>query len=90
MLGASPCQLCQHLNGYSKLMTFLTLLVFALIPIALYTGTVANVKEYKFSYWTIGGFLFFPVVLLAVVGLPDLKQRKFLRYLADSKGYLDK
>ncbi len=79
--------MCQHLFSLAKEMTFLNLLIFAWIPIALYTGTVANVKGYKASSWTVGAFLFGPVALLAVVGLPDLKQRKYLHYLAESKGY---
>jgi hypothetical protein len=51
-----------------------------------YTGVVAGSKGHDVTPWTVGGLLFGPIALLAAVGLPDLKTRKYLRLLADPEG----
>lgn len=50
-----------------------------------YTGVIAKAKGYG-AAWTVGGFLFGPVALLAATGLPDLVMRKQLVVLAGSTG----
>lgn len=55
---------------------------------AAYSGQVASSKGHEAGPWTLGGFLLGPLALLAAVGLPDLKLRKYLRLLAEHQGAL--
>lgn len=56
----------------------------------LYSGVVAGAKGYDSAIWFIGGLLLGPLALLASVGLPDLKLRRYLRLLAEHQGAVDK
>lgn len=69
-----------------------TLIVYwlpAAIVFGLFTSTVAGEKGHSESAWFLGGAIFGPFALLAAVGLPDLKLRKYLRLLAEQHGALD-
>jgi len=49
--------------------------------------TVAAQKARNSNRWTIAGFLFGPLGLIAAVGMPDRHQIVYLRYLAEQQGY---
>ena len=62
-------------------------LVFAsAIVFASYAYSVAEAKGHDGSAWGLGGFFLGPVALLASLGLPDLKTRKYLRLIAEKQG----
>ena len=65
---------------------YVLLWLFALGVNAVFCGTVASLKGFWGVSWGVGGFFFGPIALLAVVGLPDVKQRKYLRLLLEHKG----
>lgn len=65
----------------------LVFLVLALIR-AGYSSEVAGSKGHEKLPWFFGGILFGPLALLASLGLPDLKTRKYLRLLAEHQGAL--
>ena len=68
------------LKGYfvdSGLFFFLALA--SAIVFASYAYSVAEAKGHDGSAWGLGGFFLGPVALLASLGLPDLKTRKYLR-----------
>jgi hypothetical protein len=56
------------------------------IIFAFYAYSVAEAKGHDGSAWGVGGFLLGPVALLASLGLPDLKTRKYLRLIAEKQG----
>ena len=56
---------------------------------ACYTSAVAESKGHDSAAWFCGGLLLGPLALLASVGLPDLKLRKYLRLLVEHQGALD-
>ena len=58
------------------------LLLFVGVACAAYSGVVAGSKGHNEIWWALGGLLLGPLALLAVVGLPDLKTRQWLRRLA--------
>ena len=53
------------------------------IPTAFFTANVAGQKECNPILWFIGGFIFGPLALIAVAGMPDRRARKFLRRIAE-------
>lgn len=53
---------------------------------AVYAGAVAGEKGHDWVAWTVGGFLFGPLALLAVIGLPDRNLRRYLRLIAEKQG----
>ena len=59
------------------------------IVFASYAYSVAEAKGHDGSAWGVGGFLLGPVALLASLGLPDLKTRKYLRAPRKIKKSLD-
>lgn len=56
--------------------------IFLGLVCALLSSSIANSKGWEGSSWGITGFLLGPLALLAVVGLPDKKLRKYLRAIA--------
>lgn len=66
---------------------FLPLLILGLVC-GTYSSLVAGAKGYEAPIWFFSGLLFGPLALLAAVGLPDLKLRKYLRLLAEQHGAL--
>jgi hypothetical protein len=64
------------------------LIVVLAVLFACYTSAVAESKGHATSAWFCGGLFFGPLALLAAVGLPDLKLRKYLRLLAEQHGAL--
>lgn len=72
-----------------SLTVYWLLAALAAVVCGLFTGTVAYEKGYESSGWFLGGALFGPFALLAAVGLPDLKLRKYLRLLAEHHGAVD-
>ncbi len=65
---------------------FFFLVLASAIVFASYTQSVAGAKGHDGTAWGVGGFLFGPVALLASLGLPDLKTRKYLRLIAEKQG----
>ncbi len=53
------------------------------IPTAFFTASVAASKECNMISWFIGGFLFGPLALIAIAGMPDRRTRKYLRRIAE-------
>ena len=53
------------------------------VPTAFFTANVAAQKECNAILWFIGGFLFGPLALIAIAGMPDRRARKFLRRIAE-------
>lgn len=64
----------------------LYLLVAALMCAGL-SGSVADEKGFSIATWTTAGFLFGPLALIAIAGMPDKQQRKYLRHLAEKQGW---
>ena len=62
---------------------FLIAFLFIWIPIGFFTTTVANSKDYNGLTWFIGGFLFGPIALISIVGMPDKKSKKYLRVITE-------
>ncbi len=64
------------------------ILVLLLIPplCACYTSAVASSKGHDAFPWAMGGLILGPLALIASLGLPDLKTRKYLRLLAEHHG----
>ena len=50
---------------------------------AFFTANVAAQKECNAILWFIGGFLFGPLALIAVAGMPGRVARKFLRHISE-------
>ena len=53
------------------------------LPTAFFTANVAGQKECNAILWFIGGFIFGPLALIAVAGMPDRRTRKYLRRIAE-------
>ena len=68
---------------------FLPLLILGLVC-GTYSSLVASAKGYEAPVWFFSGLLFGPLGLLASIGMPDLKLRKYLRLLAEHQGAVDK
>jgi hypothetical protein len=66
---------------------FLPLLILGLVC-GTYSSLVAGAKGYEAPIWFFSGLLFGPLALLALIGMPDLKLRKYLRLLAEHQGAL--
>ena len=64
-------------------------LIFGALACAFFTFAVAESKGHDGVLWSIGGFFFGPLALLAAVGLSDLKSRKYLRLLAEHQGAIE-
>jgi len=61
-------------------------LFFFWLSCAFYASYAAKDKGHNSIVWFIGGFVFGPVALIAASGLSDLRQRRYLRLLAESQG----
>jgi phosphotransferase system glucose/maltose/N-acetylglucosamine-specific IIC component len=64
----------------------LWILLIAHVVIALVAAPVANQKGHDMGSWFAITFLTGIIGLIAIAGLPDLKQRKYLRLLAEKAG----
>lgn len=64
-------------------------LIVGALACAFFTFTVAESKGHDPYSWMAGGFFLGPLALLAAVGLPDLKSRKYLRLLAEHQGAIE-
>tara|TARA_Y100001978_G_scaffold192483_1_gene197612 strand:- start:155 stop:382 length:228 start_codon:yes stop_codon:yes gene_type:complete len=62
---------------------FLIGFFFIWIPIVFFTTTIANSKDYNGLTWFIGGFLFGPIALISIAGMPDKKLKKYLRVITE-------
>ena len=62
---------------------FLIAFFFIWLPIGFFTTTVANSKDYNGLTWFLGGFLFGPIALISIVGMPDKKSKTYLRVIAE-------
>jgi hypothetical protein len=51
-----------------------------------FSASVAGEKGYRRLTWIFAGFFFGPIGFLAALGLPDLKQRRYLRLLLEHYG----
>lgn len=67
------------------MVAFVVLLLFWL-GCGFYAGTTSSDKGHSGGAWLVGGLLFGPIALIAAAGLGDLKQRRYLRLLAESQG----
>ncbi len=54
-----------------------------------YAAVIASAKELNVPLWALGGFLFGPIALIAAAGMPDRRQRAFMRHLAEANGWQD-
>ena len=64
------------------------LLFFWLVTVAacaLFTAAAARGKGYNDSSWSVIGFVFGPLGLLAIAACPDLRSRRLLRMIAESQ-----
>ena len=66
-------------------MGFLLFLLFVWFPCGVYAGHVAEAKGLN-TGWFWGGFLLGPMALLAAVGMPNQKQMRILRLIAEKQG----
>lgn len=66
-------------------MELFVIVIFGII-FGAFNSTIANNKGYNQGNWAAAGFFFGPIGFLACLGLPDLKQRKYLRLLLEHYG----
>ena len=66
------------------------LVILLAVVCASFSSNVAYSKGHVAGSWFLGGLLFGPLALLAAVGLPDLKLRRYLRLLAEQQGAVEK
>lgn len=66
----------------------LVLVVLVGVIFAAFSATLAGAKGYNQTSWAWAGLFFGPIALLAAMGLPNLKLRKYLRLLAEHQGAL--
>ena len=52
---------------------------------ALFTAAAARGKGYNESPWSVIGFVFGPLGLLAIAACPDLRSRRLLRMIAEGQ-----
>ena len=71
------------------LQPFFLPLIIGAFACAAFTGAIAESKGHDGFIWSIGGFFLGPLALLAAVGLPDLKLRKYFRILAEHHGAIE-
>ena len=76
--------------GPERLLLAVEILLLLLVGVACaaYSGQVAASKGHDAGPWALGGLLLGPLALLASLGLPDLKLRRYLRLLAEHQGAL--
>lgn len=74
---------------FEYLLPFLFPLLFGALACSFFTFAVAESKGHDGTPWIVGGLFFGPLALLAAVGLPDLKSRKYLRLLAEHQGAVE-
>ena len=67
-------------------MGFFIALFFIWIPCAIYCGTTSEDKGHNGFSWFWAGLLFGPIGLIAVAGLSDRKQRRYIRLMAENQG----
>ena len=76
-------------DGSSAVETFMAVfaaLVFLMwIPCGIYAGVIAASKNHNWFPWSLGGFLFGPVALIATAGLPDRKLHRYVRLISGDK-----
>jgi len=78
-----------HGVDFLVLQPLLLPLLVGAIACAFFAYAVADSKGHDGTPWSVGGLLFGPLALLAAVGLPDLKSRKYLRLLAEHQGAIE-
>lgn len=64
----------------------LIVLIIIWIVLVILTISVASDKGYSPRTWALAVIFFGPLAFLAALGLPDLKQRKYLRLLLEHYG----
>jgi len=64
-------------------MTLIILFLFVWLPACFVAGTVANNKGFNGDAWGFAALFFGPIGLLGAVGLPDKKQQRLLKQLAE-------
>ena len=63
--------------------------IFLFVITALFCSAVANEKGYNAIWWFILGFIFSFVALIAVVGMPDRKLRKYIRQIGEKQNAIE-
>ena len=88
MLGAAGQDLGPLYTGANIIVLTMELLFVALLAIVFgaFSSTVAGNKGYNSGTWALAGLFFGPIGFFAALGLPDLKQRKYLRLLLEHYG----
>ena len=66
-------------------MELIALLIFAIF-FAFFCSGIASQKGHAKSIWLILGFLFGPIALVAIAGMPDRYLRNYIRALAAAEG----
>ena len=64
---------------------FAALIFLMWIPCGIYAGVIAASKNHNWFPWSLGGFLFGPVALIATSGLPDRKLHRYVRLISGDK-----
>ena len=59
--------------------------IFLFVITGAFCSAVANEKGYNAFWWFILGFLFSFVALIAIVGMPDRKLRKYIRQIGEKQ-----
>ena len=76
-------------DGSSAVEAFMAVfaaLVFLMwIPCGVYAGVIAASKNHNWFPWSLGGFVFGPVALIATAGLPDRKLHRYVRLISGDK-----
>jgi len=61
-------------------------IITAAIACACFSDALAGAKGCERGAWAIAGFLFGPLALLAIAGMPDRRTQKMIRLIAESQG----
>lgn len=66
--------------------SFIFLVLVGATASAAFAAEVAEQKGFKSTSWAIAGFLFGPLALIAIAGMPDQKTRRMLKGIAQQHG----
>ena len=70
-----------YLASFLGSFVFIFLLIW--LPAAFFTSNVAANKDCYVFPWFLGGLFFGPLALIAIVGMPDRRTRKYIRLMAE-------
>ena len=83
------CNSCLASNGLVGFRVLGVVFFGIWIACCAYAAALASAKEMNVALWALGGFLFGPIALIAAAGMPDRRQRMFIRFMAEAQGWAE-